>query len=149
MSDFKVGDVLRYDSERANRWCREGQAIVDRIEDGRVIAFDTYWFGTSDRHRLTDGELASAEVEFNLAEVRPVTANDIFADFHPGDRKIVTHQHGLQQTRYLRLLAEPDLATQIQNAREKVANCERELKSAEWSLEIAQRILESLEGVKA
>lgn len=136
--EFRVGDVIVYVSERENRWCREGQAIV-RDVDGGVVAFDTFWFGGGDQHRLTEGELATASVEFNLNEVRPVERGEVWADYNPADRFRVTHQHGLQSTGYVRLDAEPDIETRIDNCRTKVDEAHEELQHAkrryEWAKE--------------
>lgn len=146
MNHFQVGDVIRYESERANRWCREGQAIVRRIEDGQPVALDTYWFSSGDQHRLTDAELATAHVEFNLDDVRPVERYEVWADFNPADRFMVSHQHGLQSTEYVRIGAEPDVATRIENARIKVEQARDEVKSAKSHLEWAERDLASLQA---
>lgn len=61
---FKPGDVLRYVAETTH--CRESTAFVTK--DGRAV--DTYWrtYGDGDPHRLTDDELATAEVRFNVSD---------------------------------------------------------------------------------
>jgi hypothetical protein len=144
---FQVGDVLRYNSERENRWCREGQAIVrDVTPAGDPIALDTYWLGGGDQHRLTDSELSTATVKFNLNDVRLVGPYDTWADFNPGDRFRVSHQHGLQSTDYVRVGAEPDMATRIDNARTKVRDASDEVDSAKRRLEWARQELSRLQA---
>lgn len=123
---FKLNDVLRYD--RTQHHCREGMAVVE-MSAGKLAAFDTFWM--SDRHRLTDGELATATVEWNLSEGwQEVDRYFPWSDYAPEDRREITGQHGLQRTRYVRIGAKPSLDTQISNAREALDDAKRELDSA-------------------
>ncbi len=78
---FRPGDVLRY----SPRWshCRQGQAIV--LDSG--FAVDTYWdeLGKHNNPALSNGELDTAELEFNIGDYeqlgmigpyRPTCASD-------------------------------------------------------------------------
>lgn len=141
MSAFTVGDVVRY--SREERHCREGQAIAETRGD-RIILIDTFWGSGMDAHVLTEAELATAEFQFNLRDYRPVTRNETWADFHPSNRVEVTHQHGLQRARYVRIGAEPDMSTRIENAKERVEEAERELEYSTARLKWCKEELVSL-----
>lgn len=140
-TERRPGDVLSYTPSRG--WhCREGRAIVST--DGR--ARDTYWGGTWDAHTLSDDELATAELRFNLGDYRSVRYEDEWLTYALADRGIVTHQGGCQRTYYVREGARPDLATQIDNAREAVEAAERNLESAERRLSWRRDDLAKLEA---
>lgn len=132
MAETKVllfpGDVLNYLPDRSRfepNHCREGIAIVN--ENGRAV--DTFWQGGGD-HVLNDVELASVELRFRLGEFHTVKSESEWLKYAEQDRRTITAQHGLQRTFYVRNGAEPDLETQIQNARRELADAERELSSA-------------------
>ena len=145
------GDVLSYTPLRAfePRHCREGMALVD--EHGR--AFDTFWgIDLGDRHCLTAAELATATVVFNVGDFEMLdkyshSSRGRWETYNPLDRAVITSQHGLQAVYYVRKGAQPDLETQIENARERVEDAERQVRSAQSGLEWRRRELAALEEV--
>jgi len=141
------GDVLDYIPDRESRHCRESCAVVR--EDGRI--FDTFWSGPKAGlhgadHELSDRELATAGLRFRLGDYREVKYEQEWLTFAPADRQYVSAQQGLQWTYYVREGAEPDLTTQIDNARGRVAEAERAVESAKASLERRRRELADLEA---
>lgn len=143
MSDGRrIGDVLRYHAW--DRHCREGWAVV--VEHG---VFDTFWgLNGYDRHRLTDLELESSEIVFNLGDYRLVTyepEGKRWEDYHLDDRQMVPSQHWHCRDLFIRPGATPDLGTQIENARRKIEEREVELTSAQHRLEWAREDLARLE----
>ena len=149
MTEFKADDVVRYTSERRDRWCREGTAIACGDD---AILVDTFWGGYgSDSHVLTPDERATAEVLFNIADYDELDrynhgSEGTWRKYAPGDRTVITSQHGLQRRWFVRKGAQPNLPTQIQNAREAVAQAEEKLSSAQWWLDSARRELAELEA---
>ncbi len=154
---FRVGDVVRYSpqprfpGQRDVRWCREGTAIAEKRDDGRLVLVDTFWGSGSDNHVLTDAELATAEIRFNLNDYDALkeyprgASHDTWMKYAPAHRETVTAQHGLQSRYYIRKGAQPDLDTQIVNARAVVADAEAAVDSAKWHLECARRDLAALQ----
>lgn len=143
---LKAGDVLSYLS--SHRHCREGSAFVT---DRGV--FDTYWrpYGDGESHRLTERELQTAEARFNVndfdaLDLYSATSRPTWETYHPDDRGRISSQHGLQEALFVRRGAQPDLATQIENAREALAVAESKLRSAEWDVEMRRRDLADLEA---
>lgn len=139
------GDVLDYIPERYH--CREGVAVV--MESGTPV--DTFWSLSGDSHALTDAERATAGLRFRLSDYRKLgeSWDDKKAEwltYAPADRQVITSQHGLQRTYYVRIGSEPDLATQISNARERVAEAEAEVRAAEGFLERRREDLAELEA---
>ena len=142
-TEFKPGDVVRY--EAPSGWCREGTAITR--EDGILV--DTYWL--NDNHVLTDEEIVTAELVFNLADYDELdryqrNSAEIWKTYSPTDRETVTSQHGLQVRWFVRKGARPDLQTQIENARQALTDAESKLQSAEARVRGARRDLEQLES---
>lgn len=139
-----MGTVVRYtpDESRHNpRWCREGMAIAD--ERGRLV--DTYWCTSGDQHVLNEVEVESVEVLFSLDDYRELDRRHerTWQEYRPEDRQVVTSQHGLRRRLFVREGAEPDHDTKVSNAREAVAEAEREvasargrLRSAQWDLDL-------------
>jgi hypothetical protein len=138
---LKPGDVVRYEPD--NRWTKEGLAVAEARGE-RVILFDTFW-GNSDR---THVEPAEFEVLFNLADYDVRSAGE-WERHHPNDRRVITHQHGLQRRYYVRKGAAEHLPTQVANARERVAEAEEKMRSAQWSLSGARRDLAAIEAKAA
>lgn len=133
---FRPGDVLAYVSIESH--CREGTAYVQ--DSGAAI--DTYWrpSGGGDSHRLTESELATASVSFNvndydLLERYVSSSRKTWETYRPEDRAQITSQHGLQASLFVRRGAEPHLDTQIENAEAAVLAAEREANSAAYVLE--------------
>jgi hypothetical protein len=126
--------------------CREGVAT-----DGRSgILLDTFWTG-GDRHRLTAVESATAEERFDTDDFRELDGNKHgikaeWSTFAPKDRQVITSQHRLQCLYFVRNGATPDLATQIENARQKVADAVSTERSAASSLQRARDELLALEN---
>jgi hypothetical protein len=143
---FKPGDVVRYEAPRG--WCREGTAITG--DDGRLV--DTYWL--NDNHVLTDEEIATAELVFSLGDFdeldrwRSHESRAKWEQYSPADRETVTSQHGLQVRWFVRKGAQPDLATQIENARQAVADAYEKLRNAERDVDYARRKLARLEAAQ-
>ena len=141
---FRIGDVVRYYPE--DRHCREGMAIVGERSDGRVILVDTFWGSMNDSHVLTDAEEATAELLFNKADYDEVPRHMAYCwkDYAPADRRAITSQHGLQRRLFIRKGATEDHATKVENAREKLAEAERDLESAksavQWAIDDLARV---------
>ena len=135
-----------YDYEiDGSRHCREGVATEERPG----ILFDTFWTG-GDRHHLTDAEAFSAKGRFDTNDFHELDGNRFgiagqWSTFAPGDRQVIPSQHGLQHRYFVRNGATPDLATQIENARQKVADAESAKRHAASSLRWARDDLLALE----
>ena len=158
---WQAGDVVHYEPGPAFpgqtdvRWCREGTAIAGANRDGSVTLVDTYW-GIRDgqSHALTDDELATAELRFNLADYDELNRYDRGArqeweKYAPADRERVTSQHGLQSRWFVRKGAAEDHATIVQNARDRLAEAESALESARYSVESRLRDLDELLATEA
>lgn len=102
---LREGDVLQY--EPGNKHGREGLALVRRSPThlSGYAAPDTYWQHApldrdlGDGHTLTDAELASAVVLFNVADYVRIRkperdALEHWRRYRPEDRATVTAQHG-------------------------------------------------------
>ncbi len=140
-----AGQVITYRSERDNRWCREGWAISS--ESGYFL--DTYWQSTGDAHRVTADELATAEHQFWVDDYRELDrygrgTPDEWAKYAPADRQRVPSQHGLQARFFVRIGAEHDLPTQVENAIEALRRAEDEAESAQRRMEYAQERVDEL-----
>jgi hypothetical protein len=145
---FKPGDVVRYDV--AERHCREGMAIAKERAGGGVVLVDTFW-QSSGEHVLTDDELTTAEMVFNLADYDELDrywheSAAKWKTYAPADRETITSQHGLQVRWFVRKGALPDLQTQIENACEAFLDAQTKLRSAEFRAEVAWRDLAELEA---
>lgn len=154
---FRVGDVLRYtpqprfQGQADTRWCREGTALATERRDGSTLILDTYWGSMSDAHVLTDAELATAELIFNVGDYDELDqyrsgSREQWLRYAPEDRQRITSQHGLQCRWFIRKDASESLATQIENAREAVRDAEGKVESAQWRLDWAKRDLAELEA---
>jgi hypothetical protein len=145
--DLTAGDVLRYTPSQVH--CREGMAFV--TESGEPL--DTYWRpeGDGDSHALTDGELSTAKIVFNVAEFTMLdrysaASREKWETYSPDDRERVTSQHGLQEVLFVHRGARPDLGTQIANARRDVGHAEVALRAAQQRLDSERsRLSEMLE----
>jgi hypothetical protein len=145
--DLIAGDVLRYAPSQNH--CREGMAFV--TESGNAL--DTYWGpeGDSNSHALTDRELSTAKVVFNVAEFTVLdrysaASGEKWETYSPDDRERVTSQHGLQELLFVRRGARPNLGTQIDNARRDVGHAEDALRGAQQRLDsVRARLYEMLE----
>lgn len=132
-----AGTVVKYTPDPSRhdpRWCREGTAIAIQWPT-KVVLADTYWYTMSDAHILNEVELATIEVKFHLDDYDELKdtygTRDRWLRYAPADRKRISSQHGLQERLFIRKGAEPDLPTQIENARVAVAEAEHELRMAE------------------
>lgn len=158
MAGFKEGDVLRYTPERLDRHCREGIARVVRIRDGLAVN-DTYWGfypRSIDDHTLTLGELSSAELLFNVYDYLAMESvlsraysrsvlRDEWLRYHPDDRAQISSQHGLRVLYLVKEGTSPDLATEIENAKEDVRAAEAVFGSAERTLSLKRDTLKKLQ----
>jgi hypothetical protein len=143
---YEEGDVLLYTP--TERHCREGMAFVS---DRGII--DTYWRSTGDgeSHILTADELATAKVLFNIRDFDVLdrysaASRETWLAYHPADRQRITSQHGLQEELFVRCGAQPHLATQIENARERVNAAEQAVEQAEGFLRRKRGVLAGLEA---
>lgn len=134
-----AGDVASYVPN--NRWCREGTAVAD--SRGRLV--DTYWSIGNDV--LSEAEASTAQVLFNLRDYRDLDHSELnrWEDYSPSDRQVITSQHGLQRRLLVRKGAQPDLATQIDNARQAVADAYEKLRRAGRDVDFARAELARLE----
>lgn len=150
MTDFKAGDVVAYDTlTRPNRHCREGTAILN----DRGVLVDTFWGGAlvNDAHVLTEEEAATARLLFNIGDYAELgrTQAHQFEQYAPADRQVLTSQHGLQRRLFVRIGAQVDHATIVDNARRKVDEAEARVRSAQLHLDWAREDLARLEGANA
>ncbi len=145
--DIREGDVLRYAPART--WCREGLAIVERVRNGGLIAFDTYWI--TGRTVLLSDDLATAEVLFNLNDVERFepSPDASFADFDLADQFVITHQHGLQREQFIRRGAKPSPFVKVLNARRVLAEAQAAGESAQFRIGVARRDLAIVEAAYA
>lgn len=149
---LRVGDVFRYTSDRHNRWCREGIAIVQEAWRAgwppRII--DTYWGGRGEDHVLTPAELESAEpVMFNVGDYRALEGSGAsleWARYAPADRVSYTEQHGHIVRWFVRHGATPDAATILANARHDLEVAEEKARSAADTVTWRRREVERLEA---
>lgn len=146
---LKPGTVVRYTPQSQYpggdaRWCREGMAIANKA--GHLV--DTYWGSGSEAHRVTAAEQASVKVLFHLDDYDELDRwrpdEQKWLSFAPEDRQLITMQHRLQRRLFIRKGALPSRDTLIANAREKVAEAEAEVSSAQRSLDWAQEDLAAL-----
>lgn len=135
-TQFRPGDVLSYLGTESH--CREGTAYVQ----GSGAAVDTYWrpSGDGQSHRLSESELATATVSFNVNDYELLdryasSSRERWETYRAEDRAQITSQHGLQVSLFIRLGAEPHLGTQIENAERRVEKAEAEANSAASALE--------------
>lgn len=136
MSDFIDGDVISY-TPTDGRHCREGMAVVGRhpLSDFQR-AIDTFWGSSGDQHILTNAELLTAELIFNVADYDEIDINSRhiaeakWNTYATDDRQLITSQHGLQKRWFIRKGAEPSWDQQIINAREELDKALRESDSA-------------------
>lgn len=140
---FRPGDVVSYNP--AQHHCREGTAIAYERQ-GKVVLLDTFWGGSGDRHMVTGDELSTAELQFSLHdydELDPYSRSSpsAWAKYAPGDRQVVTSQHGLQKRWFIRKGAAEDWPTQIDNARRELEERENEADSAQRRVEWARQDL--------
>lgn len=142
--------VYDYDVD-GSRHCREGVATEERPG----IYLDTFWgtYGSSERHRLSGMEEASLRERFDTDDFEELDRNrhgnhGQWMRFAPADRKTIPSQHGLQVRYFIRRDATPDLATQIENAKEKVAQAEGEVERAASRLQWARADLAALEALQ-
>jgi hypothetical protein len=156
MSAFREGDVVsyapgeRFPGQRDTRWCREGTAIAGK-HDGGIQLADTFWLMGTEDHILTEAEIATAELLFNLDDYDELgrysrESPSQWKKYAPADRQQITSQHGLQHRWFIRKGAAEDHATQVENARERLREAEAKLQSAQWSVESAQRDLAEIES---
>lgn len=138
--------VYDYDVD-GSRHCREGVATQDRPG----VFLDTFWGGSGDRHRLNATEVLTLRERFDTDDFVELArdgygsaARAQWQTFAPEDRESVSSQHGLQVRYFVRRGASPDLATQIENAQQKVAEAERALESATSRLHWAKDELRAL-----
>jgi hypothetical protein len=137
-----AGDVYTYYPTQHH--CREGLAI----ENDRGVLIDNFWSGDHDpflTHPVPH-DAAGLELKGNLKDYDKLGKYDDINDYAQADRLVVTAQHGLQRTYYVRKGAKPDLTTKIENARRDVEVAGRAVGSAERTLAYAKEKLAELES---
>lgn len=134
--NLRAGDVVCYEPE--TRWCHDGWAIA-RSRGDSIDLVDTYW---SDRVVRP----AEFELVFNLNDYRRVSRSE-WETYAEADRQAIPEHAGYHTSRFVRLGAEPDLATQIANAEEEVRETEERIKSLQWSLERRRQELDDLRAL--
>lgn len=150
---FRAGDVISYTTlTRPNRWCREGTALGEMV-NGTLMWRDTFWSYGGQQHVLTDDEVATGTLVFNVHDYEKLDESTSLArsnslrtweQHHPDDRAVLTSQHGLVISYYLRKGAKPDLDTQIDNAKEALVMAKAEADAAQRAVARRQEELASL-----
>lgn len=139
-----AGDVYTYTPDQHH--CTEGLAIED--ERGRII--DWYWGNSRDAmfDKIVSRDAADLNLVANLGDydLTPRDGRESNREYAPEDRLVITSQHGLQRTYYIRKGAIPDLATKIENARADLRDAESAARSAQFRMERAQDTLARLEA---
>jgi hypothetical protein len=141
---MSAGDVYTYTPTQ--RHCREGLAIED--ERGRLHD----WFWGSSRDPMLDKVVPrdAADLTFvanlNDYELTPRDGCESNREYARKDRLVITSQHGLQRTYYVRKGAKPDLATKVENARAELRDAEEKARQAQRNVEWAQKDLANLEA---
>lgn len=141
---YRPGDVYSYEPADG-RHCREGMALANT--DGVLV--DTFWMpsGSGVEHVLTFSEAQGVEFLFNVHEgwqALPRHLEYTWVDYAPEDRQVLTGQHGLRKTLYVRTGATPDLATKIANAEQRVADAKYKAESALRAVTWAEETLAAL-----
>jgi len=141
---MSTGDVYTYSPKE--RHCLEGLAIEN--EHGKII--DWFWSGDVVGNQVVSPDAEDLTKIANLYdyEMTPRDGRESNQDYAPEDRLLIHSQHGLQQTHYIRKGAKPDLATRIENARERLSEAEYDARSAQRRVKSAQEALAELEAPK-
>lgn len=134
---FAPGDVVRYTPE--NRWCHHGIAVVQDDGHGR----DTYW-GNGPECYVAPSELVGGELIFRMGEFREAANEGEWEKYAPADRGHLP-MGGYPERFFVRIDAEPDLETQIQNARAALQAAEDKVWSAVRAVKWAAEDLAKLE----
>jgi len=139
---MSAGDVYTYTPKQHH--CMEGLAIEN--ERGQII--DWFWSGDIVGNQVVSRDAEDLKLIANLNDY-DLTARDgreSNKDYAPEDRLMIHSQHMLQRTHYIRKGAAPDLATKIENARQRLEEAESAARSARFSVEWAQKELAELEA---
>jgi hypothetical protein len=139
---MSVNDVYTYTPKQHH--CHEGLAIED--ERGNLI--DWFWGNSRDsmldKHVRRDAEDLKLIANLGDYELTPRDGRESNREYAPNDRLVITSQHGLQRTYYIRKGAMPDLPTRIENARYALREAESAASSAKFQVEYAQSVLAEL-----
>ena len=137
---MSAGDVYTYSPKKHH--CTEGLAIEN--ERGQLV--DWYWHGDIVWDQIVPKDAEDLVKIANLKDydLTPRDGRESNEDYAPEDRLVIHAQHGLQRTHYVRKGSKPDLATRIENARERLAEAESEARSAQRRVEWAQEALDKL-----
>ena len=139
-------DVYTYSPKEYH--CTEGLAI----ENDRGLLIDWFWGGDVVSHRQyvdRDAEDLKLIANLNDYELTPRDGRESNCNYAPEDRLVITSQHGLQQTFYIRKGSIMDLATRIKNACERLEEAQSEMRSAQRRVEYAQEALNEIEKEKS
>jgi len=141
---MSTGDVYTYTPTQHH--CREGLAIED--ERGRL--YDWFW-GSSrdsmlDKVVPRDAQDLTFVANLNDYELTARDGRESNSEYAREDRLVITSQHGLQRTYYVRKGAKPDLATKIENARTELREADEKARQAHRNVEWAQKKLARLEA---
>ena len=137
-AELRPGDVVRYEPQI--RWCHDGIAVAETGRDGATILRDTYWLSSP---KAVTPEFFELLFNLNDYEDRPRHTWETFA---AKDRQVLWRQHGHCPIFLVRKNASPDLATQIENARERLAEAEAGVRSAQSRCDWARKELTELEA---
>lgn len=138
--------VYDYQSiERPSRHCREEVAV----ETQPGVLLDTFWDMSTETHRLTDAEKATAVLRFDTDDFDELDRYDrgspgLWMQHRPEDRELITSQHRLQNRWFVRKGSTPDLDTKIENARADLDKLTSDAESAARRARDARKRLDEL-----
>lgn len=143
---FAPGSIYEYTPDNGERHCREGVAYAD--SDGSLI--DTFWgVPNSDpfiRHYLTDTEIATAQLVFNVNDLREARPHETLNWYPKGTVFAVTSQHGLRRQTYVVPGTQPDAEVIIDEAHAAYLAAKDEAAAAqrrvEWAHDEWMRMLD-------
>lgn len=137
-----AGDVVRYQPE--STWCHDGYAVAEKRPDGSVVLVDTYWTYVGMSHGTV---VSPAAFDFvcNLGDYDEKPEHE-WEKYAEADRVWIPRHACYRPLRLVRKGAQPDLATQIENARERVREAERKVESAQSGLAWRREELAALEA---
>lgn len=141
---MSAGDVYTYTPK--SRHCMEGLAV----ENERGIIIDWFWSGDAVGNQAVSPGAEDLTKIANLSDydLTPMNGRKSNKDYAPEDQLVLTSQHGLRRTYYIRKGAEPDLTTKIENARKRLEQAESDARSAQFQVERAREDLDRLEQEK-
>lgn len=123
----------------------------DVLEGGQNLGWTRFiaGFDSFTMDVLTDAEIASATGVFNMGPDGGFEEIDQchfppFDEYAEKDRRTITEQHGCRTHRFLRIGAQPDLATKVAKAQQELYEAEQWLQSAQFRLDRARETVAEL-----